>query len=68
MRTENELEEETLRELRRDIESRNRKFSNYKRNNRWWIWFGILVLIFILIWWLWTVGIFGDAIIRYKGN
>lgn len=68
MKTENQQEEDTLIEMRRNIDARNRNYRNYKRSNKWWIWFGILVLIFILLWWLWTVGIFGDAIIRYQGN
>lgn len=30
------------------------------RVNKLWIWFGVLILIFLLIWWLWSIGIFED--------
>lgn len=31
-----------------------------KRINKLWIWLGVIILIFILIWWLWTIGMAED--------
>ncbi len=39
-----------------------RKNSNTRKNNRIWLWFGVLVLIFILLWWLFSIGTF-DALL-----
>lgn len=49
-------------------EGKNRKRNGVKRRNNIWLWFGVLVLIFILAWWLWTMGIFGDATGAFNGN
>lgn len=39
-----------------------RKNNNTRIINRIWLWFGVLVLIFILLWWLFSIGTF-DALI-----
>ena len=31
-----------------------------QRGNRLWVWLGVLVLIFILLYWLFAIGTFGD--------
>lgn len=49
-------------------EGKRRKRNGIRRRNNFWLWFGVLILIFILIWWLWTMGIFGDAIGSFNGN
>lgn len=30
--------------------------------NKLWLWLGVLLLIFILLWWLYSVGMFEDLI------
>lgn len=40
---------------------KNRKNGNTRKTNRLWLWLGIIVLIFILIYWLFTIGMF-DAL------
>lgn len=52
--------------LRADGKDRKRK--NTRRINNWWLWFGVIILIFILVWWLWTIGIFGDMSGSFNGN
>lgn len=37
---------------------RNKKRKSTLNINRLWLWFGVLILIFLLIWWLWSVGMF----------
>lgn len=39
-----------------------RKNNGKARSNRLWIWLGVLILIFILIWWLFSIGTFSDLI------
>ncbi len=43
-------------------EARIRKNDNKRKNNRIWLWFGVLILIFILLWWLFSIGTF-DALL-----
>ncbi len=38
------------------------KNNSTKKTNKLWMWFGVIVLIAILLWWLFSIGIF-DAII-----
>ncbi len=52
--------------LKADAKGRKRK--NSRRTNNWWLWFGVIILIFILVWWLWTMGIFGDMTGGFNGN
>lgn len=49
-------------------EGKERKRRNTRRTNNWWLWFGVIILIFILVWWLWTMGIFGDMTGAFNGN
>ena len=42
--------------LRADGKERKRR--NTRRINNWWLWFGVIILIFLLVWWLWTMGSF----------
>lgn len=49
-------------------EGKERKRKGTRRINNWWLWFGVIILIFILVWWLWTMGIFGDMTGTFNGN
>lgn len=49
-------------------EGKERKRRNTKRINNLWLWFGVLLLIVILVWWLWTMGILGDSTGFFNGN
>lgn len=44
-----------------------RKRRDTARINRLWIWFGVLVLIFILLFWLFAIGTFGDLADWFNG-
>ena len=37
------------------------------RGNRLWVWLGVLVLIFILLYWLFAIGTFGDLANWFNG-
>lgn len=37
-------------------QGKDRKNNGIRRTNRLWIWLGVIILIFILVWWLWTIG------------
>lgn len=39
-----------------------RKNNGIAKSNRLWLWLGILILIFILVWWLFSIGTFSDII------
>lgn len=39
---------------------KNRKRHDTKKINRLWLWLGVLILVFILLYWLFSVGIFAD--------
>lgn len=46
---------------------KNRKREDSVKTNRLWIWLGIIVLIFILLYWLFAVGTFEDLIGYFNG-
>ncbi len=50
-----EVNEEAQR-LRAD--GKERKNNGTRKVNRLWLWFGVLILIFILLWWLYSIGTF----------
>lgn len=52
--------EEMREEGRLKEEGRIRKEEGTKRSSRLWIWLGVLVLVFIIIYWLFAIGTFGD--------
>lgn len=37
------------------------------RTSRLWVWLGVLVLIFILLYWLFAIGTFGDLANWFNG-
>lgn len=48
-------------------ESRQRKEAGSQKSSRLWVWLGVLVLIFILIYWLFAIGTFGDLANWFNG-
>ncbi len=38
-----------------------------RKINRLWLWLGVLVLIFILLYWLFSIGIFEDLVGYFNG-
>lgn len=48
-------------------ESRQRQDSGSQGGNRLWVWLGVLVLIFILLYWLFAIGTFGDLANWFNG-
>lgn len=51
---ENESHNEIANSLRAN--SKNRKNNNIMKNNRLWLWLGIIIIIFILFWWIFGIG------------
>ncbi|MCM1489427.1 MAG: hypothetical protein NC095_01170 [Muribaculum sp.] len=58
------IEDKAFEEMREEgklrEEGRIRKEEGSRNSNRLWIWLGALVLIFIIIYWLFAIGTFGD--------
>ncbi len=59
----NEPHEERLGRVAPDAEALKaqgalRKNGSTKQINKLWLWFGIIVLILILLWWLFSIGTF----------
>lgn len=48
-------------------EGKNHKRSDTHKTNRLWLWLGILILVFILLYWLFTIGIFEDITGYFNG-
>jgi len=48
--------------------ARERRKNTVRKMNNWWLWFGVLVLIVILVWWLFSLGIFEDSTGIINGN
>lgn len=48
-------------------ENRQRNDVGTPRTNRLWVWLGVLVLIFILLYWLFAIGTFGDLANWFNG-
>lgn len=48
-------------------EGREVKRNGTRKSNRLWLWLGVLVLIFILVYWLFSIGIFGDLTNSFNG-
>lgn len=66
-----ELEDKAFDEMRKEgkniQESRHQKDQGTQTSNRLWVWLGVLVLIFILIYWLFAIGTFGDLANWFNG-
>ncbi|MBD5204507.1 MAG: TMEM208 family protein [Bacteroidales bacterium] len=48
-------------------EGRERKRENTKKLNNLWIWFGVLILIAILLYWIFSIGLLGDMEGTFNG-
>ncbi len=66
-----EKENKAFNEMRREgkniEENRQRKDEGTQQSSRLWVWLGVLVLIFILIYWLFAIGTFGDLANWFNG-
>ena len=47
---------------------RNDRRHHTATTNRLWIWLGVIILIFILLYWLFSIGIFEDLTGYFNGN
>ena len=66
-RMENKAFDEMKHEGKNLQENRQRDDSGQQSSNRLWVWLGGLVLIFILIYWLFAIGTFGDLANWFNG-
>lgn len=46
---------------------KNQQQNGIAKSNRLWIWLGVIVLIFILLYWLFAIGTFEDLIGYFNG-
>lgn len=46
---------------------RNIKRRHTRKVNRLWLWFGVLILIFLLLYWLFSIGIMEDLLNIFNG-
>lgn len=49
-------------------EGKDLKRNSTKRINKLWLWLGVLVLVAILLWWLFTYVIFADEVGAFNGS
>lgn len=47
---------------------KDKKNETTRKNNKLWLWLGVLILIFILLYWLFSIGLFEDASGVINGN
>lgn len=57
-RDKNKLPDEKAQELR--AEGKMRRNEGKNKSNKLWLWLGVIILIFILVYWLFSIGIFED--------
>lgn len=67
-----EKENNAFQEMRREgknIEESRQKDDDQiaPRGNKLWVWLGALVLIFIILYWLFAIGTFGDLANWFNG-
>lgn len=55
-----ERERDLLEAGKLKAHARNEARKNDRKVNKLWLWLGVLLLICILLWWLWSIGIFED--------
>lgn len=48
-------------------EGKNKKRKDTGKINRLWLWLGVIVLIFILLYWLFAIGTFEDLLNVFNG-
>lgn len=44
-----------------EAEEKNKERQHTKSMNKLWIWLGVLVLIALLLWWIFSIGFFEDT-------
>lgn len=64
---ENKAFDEMRHEGKNIQESRQDKETGTQNGSRLWVWLGVLVLIFILLYWLFAIGTFGDLANWFNG-
>ncbi len=57
--------EETANSL--PAEGKNRKRNSTVRTNKLWMWLGVIVLVFIILYWLFAIGTFEDFLGVFNG-
>lgn len=65
VREEREVVREDTNRLRADGKERHN--NSTRKVNKLWMWLGVLVLIFILLWWLFAIGTFDDMLGVFNG-
>lgn len=59
---------EEMRNEGKNIEKeRQNKEEGTQRSSRLWVWLGVLAMIFILLYWLFAIGTFGDLANWFNG-
>lgn len=58
-RAERDLNRQEANELK--ARGKRRHENNTRKINKLWLWLGVIILIFILLWWLWAIGTFEDV-------
>lgn len=48
-------------------EGREKKRHNTRKINNIWLWFGVMVLIAILLYWIFSIGLLGDSVNAFNG-
>lgn len=64
---ENKAFDEMLHEGKNLQQNRKNDDIEPSRTSRLWVWLGVLVLIFILLYWLFAIGTFGDLANWFNG-
>lgn len=67
-----ELEDKAFNNMRnegKNIEKSRQKNNDEipTRSNRLWVWLGVIILIFIILYWLFAIGTFGDLANWFNG-
>ena len=67
-----EMEDKAFEEMRKAGEMRKedrhiRNEVEKRKTSNLWVWLGVLVLVFILIYWLFAIGTFGDLANWFNG-
>lgn len=48
-------------------EGKNRRRESTRKTNRLWLWLGVLILVAILLYWIFSIGLIGDAAGTFNG-
>ena len=48
-------------------QGKNRKRESTRKINRLWLWRGVLILVAILLYWIFSIGLIGDATGSFNG-